>query len=203
MNPFTFQPSLAFLQSSGYLVIFILMIVEGPLITYFAAFAASLGIFNIYIIFWLSLIGNFLSDLIFFSIGKFGNRIFLYKYLSRPKHKFLVRLKYHLEENTLRALSIMKIILPLAAPGIVILGTSKVSFRKFALLALIMGIPFSLFFTIIGFYSGVAFNSLFEYFKLGEVAILIFLLFFILIWFLYKKLSNPLARKLKKKLRLS
>ena len=38
---------LASLQISGYLILFILMFFEGPIVTLFAAYAASLNFFNV------------------------------------------------------------------------------------------------------------------------------------------------------------
>ncbi len=50
MIPTSFSSALSFALSHGYVLIFLIMIIEGPFITTAAAFAASLGYFNIFII---------------------------------------------------------------------------------------------------------------------------------------------------------
>ena len=196
MGLFTSAASLALLQSYGYPAIFILNIIEGPIITYVASFAASIGLFNIYTVFLLSLLANFLSDLMYFSIGRFGNKTLLHKYTSKFKHKILRKLRHHLEKNTFVSLILIKLMIPLAAAGLIVAGMHKISYKRFVSYIMISGIPFALFFSLIGFYSGIAFNNFSRYLKIGEVAILLAIILITLIALSYKRLSNLLAKKI-------
>lgn len=45
------------------------MVVEGPIVTSIAAFAASLGYLDIYMILIISLLGNLIPDILLFFIG--------------------------------------------------------------------------------------------------------------------------------------
>ena len=200
LNLLTLDPKT--LQTYGYTLIFILNIIEGPIVTYIAAFLASQGIFNVFYIFIISLLGNFISDIGAFLLGRFGKNTFLYKYISKPKHHLLKGLKKHLEKNTFISISLIKLINPLAGIGLVYAGTSNISFKKFLPIALIVGIPFALFFTLAGYYSGLAYSSFSHYLKLGQEAIIIILLIFILVWFLYSRFSNYLEKKLKNKINI-
>ena len=190
--------TLSLIGSYGYFLMFILMIIEGPLITYISGFAASMGIFNVYYVFILSLLGNLISDLLWFSFGKFGNKTFLNKYTSNPKYDCILKLKNNLENNTGRCIAIIKCIMPLAGPGLVMAGMSKISFKKFTLWALILGIPFAAIFTIAGYSSGITFSVFSKYLKIGSIAIVIAVIVFILLWLLFRKLSNKLENKIKK-----
>jgi membrane protein DedA with SNARE-associated domain len=191
--------SLASLQTYGYPLVFILNVLEGPIVTYFAAFAASLGVFNVFYIFLISLIGNFISDFAAFLIGKVGRKTFLHRLISKPKYVLLNSLKHHFEKNTSFSIGMIKLALPLAAPGLVFAGMSNLSFKKFTPVVLLMGIPFALFFTIAGYYSGIAYLAFANYIKIGEIAILIAAVIFILIWFAYRKFSAYVVKRVEAK----
>ena len=68
----------------GYLLMLLVMLVEGPAITDSASLGAALGHFNVFIVFILSFFANFLPDVLDYSLGrwssqwapdKFGSRI--------------------------------------------------------------------------------------------------------------------------------
>ena len=95
-----FAGVLQFLQTSGYGIMFILMLVEGPVITYIAAFAASLGIFNVFYVLILSFFGNLVGDLIFFFIGRVGKESSVQKYVHKSINDTKMgKLKMYLERN--------------------------------------------------------------------------------------------------------
>jgi membrane protein DedA with SNARE-associated domain len=62
------------LGSSSYIVIFLLIFFEGPIVTYIASFAASLGYLDVYIIFILSSVIKIVTDAVPFFIGKYGKK---------------------------------------------------------------------------------------------------------------------------------
>ena len=196
-NITSLNSALHIIQSHGYLIIFVIMIIEGPLITYFAAFAASLGLFNIYWVFVLSVLGNLVTDMVYFGIGKFGNIAFIRKYIPKSKSRLINKLAKYIEKNTGKTLALIKIIPPLPTPGLILAGMSKLSFRKFFFYALLIGIPYSLFFTFLGYYSGVAFSTFEHYFKLGEVIIGILVVTILVFWFLFNRFAVKLIQKMK------
>jgi len=53
-----------------------LMILEWPFVTFAWAFLASLWVFEVWIVFLLGWLGDILGDLLFYSIGRYGLRIF-------------------------------------------------------------------------------------------------------------------------------
>ena len=182
------------LQTYGYTLIFIINIIEGPIVTYLAAFLASQGFFNVWYIFIISILGNFISDIGAFLLGRFGKNTFLYKHVSKPKHHFTRKLKKHLENNIFISISLIKLIIPLAGVGLVYAGISNISLKRFLPIVLIVGVPFALFFTLLGYYSGLAYNLFLSYLKLSQAAIIIIVIF-ILIWFLYNRFSNYLEKR--------
>jgi len=61
---------LSLIQIHGYWIMFVLMFIEGPITAYVAAFAASLGYFNVWAVLSLFVFGNQIPDTILFFIGR-------------------------------------------------------------------------------------------------------------------------------------
>ncbi len=187
------EPSftLAFIQSHGYFIMFLAMLVEGPITTYIGSFAASLGLFNIFIVFILAVLANVLGDIVLYSIGKFTRTAFRKKYKKYFDNKKLVS---HLKKHTGKTLFIIKLIPPLPAPGLILAGALNVSFRKFLFLSFIISFPLALIFALFGFYSGIAFNLLLNYLQIWGIVILVIGLLF-MAWLIFFKIPKYLAKK--------
>jgi membrane-associated protein len=184
-----FTSLLTFIQHNGYIIMFFLMFLEGPLVTYAYAFAASIGIYNIYIVFILSVLGNLIPDIIYFFIGRFGTKRFLEKYVQE---KHITKIRHLLENHTGKYLALVKIVPPFPFAGLVFAGMSNMSFKKYFFFVLLIGIPYSLFFTLAGFYSGIAFSTLSRYYLLGQLFLLLIVIIGIIFWLLIRKMSNKI-----------
>lgn len=75
------------LIAQGYLALFIITILEGPLITILGGFLSSLGFFNIYIAYLVILIADTIGDLLGYTIGYVGRNKFAVKILGWFKIK--------------------------------------------------------------------------------------------------------------------
>ncbi len=181
------------IQTSKYWILLLLMIVEGPIITYIASFLASLKVFNIYIIFILSSLGNIIGDLILFYLGRSGKIILSKKYLGNINKKIkLHKLEKYLITNPGKAILLIKLIPPLPLPGLILTGSSKIKLKTFLFYSITISILFSLFFTIIGYFSGNAFNILLNYVKNAGIIIGLFIVTLYLLF----KLINLIGTKL-------
>lgn len=200
MDSSSILSTVTFLQSQGYLIMFILMIIEGPVITAAAAFASSLNIFNIYSVFILSVLGNIFGDLIYFFIGKISRKVIIDRYFKRfgIKEQAVKKIESSLKNNPGKALAIIKIIPPLPTPGLILAGAVNMSFEKFVFFSFIISFFYSLFFTLIGFYMGRVFNTIIQYSKYAELLVIIIIIIFIVMWFLYNKFSKKLYKKVEK-----
>ena len=67
----------------GYLLMFLVMLVEGPAVTASASLGAALGHFNIFTVFALSFFANFLPDVLYYALGRWGGQWVLDKFGSR------------------------------------------------------------------------------------------------------------------------
>ena len=177
----------------AYLIIFLIMILEGPLITMSAAFAASLGYTNIWIIFLLSFFADLVGDSLDYIIGYYGGRKVIKKYnhIFKIKKETLDKIELHFKKHLGKTLLIVKMT-PLAVPGLILAGVGKVPLRKYIKWCSIIILPRAIFFTGVGYFFGILINPIFKYYKITEFLIfsLVLLLFFV--YWLTKKISRKL-----------
>jgi len=193
----TYADVLEFAKNTGYFVMLPLMIVEGPIITLTAAFAASLGLFNIYAVFALSLLGNILGDAGYFFIGRIARHTLVDQYLKKFKIRssMIEKIEAHLKTHPGKALTLIKLVPPLPTPGLLLAGASKMSPRTFFIYSTLISAGFSLTATLLGYYSGLAVNNLDSYSGYFEIILLLVLLVSIGGYFAIKKLRKSIGRE--------
>lgn len=179
----------------GYLFLFIALLVEGPAVTAAGAFAATLGYFNIYIVLLLSILGNLLPDALCYAVGFWGRRKFVDKYSRyfRLTKERIDRIEKLSEEHIGKALLLVKLVPFLATPGLIIAGATRMPIKKYAWWSVIITLPSSLLFLIVGYYSGAAYQTANHYVNLGAYLIAFIIILFIAISYFYKKLAKKLA----------
>ncbi len=194
-----FAGVLQFLQTSGYGIMFLLMLIEGPIVTYVAAFAVSLGIFNIFYVFILSSLGNFIGDVVLFFIGRVSKKKNIERYESRSLTPTkMSRLKNYLEKNPGKTLAVIKFTPFLPIPGLLLAGSSDMELRKFLGFSFIFSMSSALTMMILGFYSGVAFLTIAKYVKYMEYLIPLTILLIVFVFWLVKFVSRKISNRLEK-----
>lgn len=175
------------LGSSSYWIIFALIFFEGPVVTYIASFAASLGYLNVFIIFLLSSFVKIIPDYILFAIGKYGKKAVIEKYFKKKKMKMpiLERIERNLRENPGKTLTFIKIVPVLPVPGLIMAGTAGVPTKKFLLYSTMLSIILALIFTLAGYYTGAAYLLFMNYFKKIELAISATVVVAFVLWLLF------------------
>lgn len=190
---------LAFLQSQGYLLVFLLMMAEGPVVTYVAAFAASLGFFKIYYIWAMSLLATTLMDIMWFSIGKYGGETAVFKYfMNRFGESRINKFETFLIDHPGKTILVAKLTPGLSPPGLMLAGAIKVPFRKFLFFSSIFVATASSAFVWLGYYSGVAFSTVSKYFKYGEILIGATVITIVAVWILSRKLTKKISSRIEK-----
>jgi membrane protein DedA with SNARE-associated domain len=187
---------LAIIEANGYFIMLVLMILEGPIITYISAFAASLGVFNVYAVFILSVLGNIIPDIVLYSIGKIsssGKTNNFLKSLGLTKER-INKLEKKFRKHAVKSIIFVKFVPGFPVPGLIFTGFSKINFKKFFLTCLIINVVGSIIFVSLGFYSGIAAENFLKYLNLKEyiligLVVLSLALYFLIKW-LYKKFGN-------------
>ena len=194
----SFSGALAWVKSAGYFLMFVAMVIEGPIITSAAAFASALGYFNIFIVFLLSIAGDLVGDYIYYGIGYFGRVKFVEKYghhvgLTERRLRHMERLIKKHPKKTLAAIKLAPL---LPAPGLMMIGATRMSARQYTWLTFIVALPKTLLFLALGYYFGAAYDRFAAVFQNGEYFILAAVVLTVVIFYGYKKLSAVIAVRL-------
>lgn len=194
-----FQGAVGWIAAGGgYSLMFIAMIIEGPVITAAGAFLAALGYFNLWAVFGLSLLGNLVPDAIYYALGYWGREKFIDKYgryfgLTKQKIKAVEAM---IHKNTGKSLIAIKLIPLLATPGLIVAGASRMKLDKYALWSVAITIGSSLFYLILGFYFGAIYDRVQHYLNIGYLIAAIIILFAAIIYF-QRKVSSKIGEKIR------
>lgn len=187
-----------FIGSSGYFIMYILMSIEGPLITLISAFGVSFGYFNIWMVILLSILGNFTGDTIHFLMGR-GIGKGIRKYNKGIKAGTINNLREKIHKNLFATILTAKIASPLAGVTIAMIGTMKeVSYLKFMKNSMLITIPLVIIYAALGYFFGTAIKEILQYIEATQIAIVIIIVSIILIVLCYKILLPKLVNQLKK-----
>lgn len=178
---------LAILEQYKYIVIFPIMIFEGPIITVISGFLVYLGFLNIFIIYPMLIVGDLIGDSMYYAIGKYGHS---FEWIQKIE-KFLGYtdkseefLKNHFEKHTTKTLLLAKVSHGLGIPIQISAGMAEVDFLKYLYLETIATIPKTLVLLAIGFYLGDSYVDINNYLHLLAVVVItivtVVLLFLIL-----------------------
>lgn len=194
----TFGQTLAWVESVGYFVIFLALLIEGPIVNAAAAFAAALGYFNIWIIVALAILGDLVADLIYYAIGYFGRLSLIERFghrfgLSRERMRHIERL---LNTHPTKTLVVIKLMPVIPTPGLMLVGVTRMPLRKFITLSALIILPKVALFTVLGYYFGQTYNSVTAYIQNGEYFIAIAIVAVLAVWWVYNKSTELVARQL-------
>ncbi|HSB80935.1 MAG TPA: DedA family protein [Candidatus Methylomirabilis sp.] len=154
-----------------YLLMFPIMVVEGPIITVIAGFQVSLGHLNFFATYALAVTADLLGDSLYYIAGRVGAKGFVGrwgKYL-RVTWVQIDRVKRHFERHVGKTLLLGK--LTHGAGGLILLaaGVAEVPYIVFLWFNLLGTLPKSLIFLLVGFYFGHGYQRINAY--LDDVAL--------------------------------
>ncbi|MDP2598723.1 MAG: DedA family protein [Candidatus Liptonbacteria bacterium] len=198
MDPSVFSSDVQVLIQYGYLAMFLAMLVEGPIITAAGAFAAALGYMDIWIVLLLSILGNLIPDVIYYAIGYWGRHRLIdrYGHYFHIKKELIAKIEELAKKHAWKALSLIKLTSVLATPGLIIIGSMRMPIRKYAWICIAITAPSSLFFFIVGYYFGAAYDRISQYFEYGGYTLAGAIILIVLIGFLWKKFSVKVAEEI-------
>lgn len=193
----SFSIILPWVLAHGYLMIFAAIIVGGPIFISAAAFAAALGYFNVYFIFSLAFFGEMAVDFSLYLIGYVGragagNKIGRYFGLTNSR---ILKLEKLLLEHAWQALFIIKYSPVIPVPGFIIAGAAELKFKKFFYILFALSLPKAVFFTVIGYFFGRAYDSLAGYFYYGQYLVIAVIILFIILHYLFNRFSKRISEE--------
>jgi membrane protein DedA with SNARE-associated domain len=154
---------------------------EAPLMSLIIGFFAVTGQLNIFLAFGIVVMGDFAGDNALYILGRWGRpwfeKIGLGLNLSREHTRAVLA---HFEQRDRRAIVISKLVHGIGFTGLVVAGSLKVPYRRFAVTCIIVTICQSAVLAAIGMASGGAYKAFayyLGYFNIVATAILLLLLF--------------------------
>jgi membrane-associated protein len=183
----------------GYLFMFLILLVEGPVATASGALAAALGYFNVYIVFALSFLANFLPDVVYYGLGWWSGQWALDRYGERlgiPRGR-RDRAAVFIGKNLGKWLCFVKTVPFLSPPGLAVMGALGVPVRRFIWWdALIVALT-SLGFVLLGYFSGKGYDELRRLTQYGSFALLGIFLAFILSAIIYGRIVRKFSGRMR------
>lgn len=178
-----------YLQIIGYPSMLIVMTIEGPIATLVAAFLSSLGVFNVLIVFFLSLLGDILGDLICYAIGYFGGSKMLEKARKKLKiqPKILTRIERLFTQHGFKTIFSVKSTTGLCWITFIAAGAFRMNFKKFLQGSIGGGIIWSTFLVIMGYFFGFAFIQIDKYIQYSGIFFIVLVIVLYIGISIYKK----------------
>lgn len=194
-----FQQTLAWVVAGGYALIFFGMVVEGPMVTTAAAFAASLGYFNIWAVLLFAAMADFLADVGFYVFGRFFSRLHVLE-----KHGYRVgfagerlkRVERLLQENPYKTILLLKLLPGAAVVGLPIVGAMRVPWRTYVIAVLSFILPSVALFGAMGYFFGETYEQASLYLEDAKYVLIAGIAIVMAIYYLYRQWMTRLARQL-------
>jgi len=116
----------------AYILLTILVVVEGPVTTLAGAVAASTGYLNPILVFVAAAIGNLIADTLWYSLGYLGKIEWLLRYGGKLgiKETTLARLQTDVHDHIRKILFIAKLTLGFVVPTLIAAGLARVPMKR-------------------------------------------------------------------------
>jgi membrane protein DedA with SNARE-associated domain len=156
-----------FLHHYGYAVMLPLMIIEGPIVTLIAAMLSSLGAFNIWIVLFLSVLGDMIGDIILYGAGYYFGMGFVRgfgKYIGITE-KLVLRMERYFERHGGKTIFAVKSTTGLCWATFTAAGIVKMDFKKFIKNSFYGGVVWSGFLVTMGYFYGYLWREIHDYIR--------------------------------------
>ena len=130
---------LSLISHYGYLIVFPIAILEGPIISILAGFLVSLGQLNYIIVFLIIMAGDVIGDTMYYALGRWGEK-FVRKHGIRVglTETRIEQTKKYFHENHKKAVVISKVAHGIGMVGLIVAGILKVPYNRYIKTCLII-----------------------------------------------------------------
>jgi len=172
------------------------MIIEGPMITAASALAASLGYLNIYLIIIMSMSGDVIGDIIHYYIGRTLRKTVIESYIKKHgiNRSIIKKLEKKIHNNLWKSMTIIKITPPLATPGLLLVGATRVPALRYLFMSFLTTLPLTAFYVSLGYYFGFSVKVILDSLKLRQYEFFFVLVAFVLIFLLYRAIYKKINK---------
>jgi len=178
-----------FLLTHGYVIMFFLMWLEGPIVTLAAAFLASLGFFSLPVVFIISLVGDITGDIVLYAIGRkwgihFVNRFGKYIGITQ---RLVDKMQGHFHVHGGKTIFMVKSTTGLCFVTFVAAGIARMPLKRFVRYSLYGGVVWSSVLVGMGYFFGALYTQIATYISWAGWFILIGAIIVLVAMTLYKK----------------
>lgn len=185
------------LHNYRYYILFPLVIVEGPIVTVIAGFLCNAGIFNVFIVFPIIVLGDLIGDSIYYALGYWGSSGWLQKLTIRLglTQKRQQRITLYIANNSFKTILLSKLILGIGVSGLFLAGKSRLPYGRFIKICLLTSLLQCSFYLAVGWFFGTFYQTISRYLDIVASISILIVLVFLLFYFIRsktKKLKNHL-----------
>ena len=192
----SFGAVLSWVIAHGYALMFLAMCIEGPTVTAAATFALSMGYFDVWEIFVLSLLGDIVPDAVYYAMGFFGG-LKAVRNIGRKigvSNRKIEAIKKTISHHGGKTVAILKYTPILSTPGLMLVGAVKMPLTRYLFVVTLVTLQKTVLFMVMGYFFGQAY-SIGKYIHYGAIVPFMVIVGYFLAAFVYKKISERIARK--------
>lgn len=172
---FTLANTVLLLTQYKYLILFPIAIIEGPIATLIAGFLVTTGVFDLFVVYAIVVLGDMLGDSAAYMLGRGGGALIqkiFKKYINGEK---VTQAREYFATHHNRALVLSKVMHGIGISGLLAAGSLKVPYRKFFSICAFVSTVQSAILLAIGILFGHAYLQLEKYLNefSGVVAIVV------------------------------
>jgi membrane protein DedA with SNARE-associated domain len=178
------------LTTYKYIILIPLSIIEGPIVAVIVGFLSTMGIFNLFISYVILVVGDGVGDGLLYALGRWGSGL-----VHRYGHKLgltadrLKQTREYFETHHHKAVTTSKLVHGIGFTGLIVAGSMKIPYLRFAKTCIIISIIQSAVMLILGFFFGHAYLQIAKY--LNYFAAIISLTTLVVIFFIvFNKINN-------------
>ena len=179
-----------------YLILFPLIVIEGPITVVTAGVLASVGLLNFFIVYFVAIVGDLVGDSLYYAAGRFGRKRLdrWGRFIGLPKER-LEKMEVHFNAHGGKTLIAGKLSHAIGAIVLVTAGIARVPFKKFIFYNLWATLPKSLVLLLIGYYFGNTFIHLQRYFDFAWLGALAAAILFVVVYLFLRKTGKKLEEE--------
>ncbi len=181
---FSLTQILGWLIQYKYLVLFPIMVIEGPIVTILAGFLSSLGYLNIFMAYSIVVMGDIVGDSLYYAAGRWGQHVIFTRwgrYIGVTAER-VTQLRQFFARHTMKTLMFGKLSHAVGAPVLVAAGLAHVPYWKFLGINFLATLPKSLVLIVLGFYFGHSYTRIKTYLDYTAAGMILVALIAILVY---------------------
>lgn len=169
----------------GYLVMLLLLIIEGRVIGLIAAALAHLGYWNIFMVWALLILASAISDTVYYFLGRYGShaarKFWLTRFISQKIQSYAGSgtTKNFFEKHGMKTFFLSKSVSSLSWPLQLTAGAAGMSIRKYYIANITGGLVWSTVFVGLGYFMGYLAQIINIYVAIALAIVIVITLFFI------------------------